>query len=173
MRLLGFSLLVVALSLPPGGTAGACGFHGTLANGLGVPYPGAMSVAISIAEARRDGLLPARTIQSRSAFAYQAALARLGTLQSRLAASPEESDFSLLFVTTDLWTHYRVGGVLPHAQGPIPGRPVVMTDDAVLDAVLEGTLGVGEAFDRGLIAVTGDGGAEVAARLISALRRPA
>ena len=59
-----------------------------------------------------------------------------------------------------LWANYargpdRVEAIL-HAKGPVPGDVVLVTDEVVIMALLDGSLGPREAWNLGLIRSYGD-----------------
>ena len=123
---------------------------------------------------------PSRTA-SEGLCAYTAALLRLHQLKLRLEQSMESAaegagtEFSLVLVGPRLWSHYRLAAdvVLArhHVDGPIRDRAVVLTHEAVLEAVLAGALDAGHAMEAGLIAVAGPEGARVSTLLVKAMAR--
>ncbi len=158
-------LLPLALCLSA--SAHACGLEPTFEKGLAISYPGALEVAVAVAEARRLGLLPqaSRTVSSNEARLHQM-LADLRRLQSRLesdgagVAGDVSASFSIVLVGPGLWSRYYLtsnGAIAQyHTPGPRAGEVVVMMHHSVLEALLEGSLTTGVAAERGLIAFAGD-----------------
>ena len=162
-------LALYALSQP----AAACSFDGLYIGRLDVAYPGSMSVAMSIAAARAGGTLPA----AGSAGGEEGLEAARSTLQAfrdhlaRYSGAPARS-FSVLFTGSRLWsvmTGYGLGfRLLFHARGPMIGQPVVLTEQVVLDAILDGRMSVAQAQAAGLLVVKNDRGDRVAGTLRAA-----
>ena len=91
------------------------------------------------------------------------------------AKGSEPTEFSLVLVGPRLWSHYRVSDerirAQYHVDGPLTERAVVLTDDAVIEALLAGTLDADQALEAGLIAVAGPDQSRVSRLLASALAR--
>jgi len=149
--------------LPP---VQACGLEPTYKGGLTVSYPGALAVAVAVADSRRSGLLPpANPGAISSEILLQQMLLDLRRLESRLNASlpGNEADtttaFSLVLVGPGLWSHYHPTpeGIRAeyHTDGPLAGKAVILTHHAVLRALLKGDLGTAQAAELGLIAYSG------------------
>ncbi len=172
----------VALALTSAAPAAACGFHGGPRGTLDVAYPGSLSVAVAVANAKDDGLLPARD-PARPALGYHRAVGEImnfasalgdeetqrspkGSLKSLVLAHGEveaqrsPQGFSLLLVGPRLWSAIIPQGsgfaARVHTAGPLPGRPVVLTEYLVLAAIEQGKLSLAEALDLGLIRIHGD-----------------
>ena len=141
---------------------------------------GAQCLASAVAERRSSPL--ARTkfpVSSGESCAYTAALGRLQDLGRRFelaignGADDSGTEFSLVLVGPRLWSHYRLADrrVLAayHVDGPLEERAVVLTDDAVLSAILDGSLDVGQAIEAGLISVAGPGHAHLSRLIEKAL----
>lgn len=159
--------IVFALMLTALPQVHACGLEPTLRGGITVSHPGAIDVAMAVAAARRDGLLPpadARTVSNDVRLRQM--LADLRRLQSRLneGRAQDKGDsklpFSLVLVGPGLWSHYHMtaGGVEAdfHTVGPLEGKAVVMTHSVVLRALLDGTLTTDQAAEFGLLAYSGN-----------------
>ncbi len=163
-RVLALLLLIAAGVAPP---TYACGLEPTLNGGLTVSYPGALAVAVAVADSRRSGLLPppdSDTVPNETLLGK--VLTDLRRLQSQLDAPRAGEDsssggtFSLVLVGPSLWSHFHLtrSGVLArhHVEGPLDGRVVVLTHHAVLQALLNGDLSTDQATELGLIAYSGD-----------------
>jgi hypothetical protein len=160
-------MAIVALSSIWLASANACTLHGPTVGGFRVSYPGALNVALAVAEARREGVLPQvnRNTLNRDAQLEQV-MGDLAQLQYRLDAArrsrtdSEPMAFSLVLVGPGLWAHYHVTPDAveshPHAAGPLEGHAVVMTHPAVLRALLQQTLTTEDAAETGLLAVSGN-----------------
>lgn len=144
----------------------ACGLEPGINGGITISYPGAIDVAVAVASARNNGLLPppgSETITNEARL--QNMLADLRRLQVRFNGArgtiPDgsSSTFSLVLVGPGLWSHYRMtaGGVLAryHTEGPVAGKAVVLTHATALHALLAGNLSIEQATELGLIAYSG------------------
>jgi hypothetical protein len=165
MRLL---LLCLALGVQ---AAAACGFHedGRWNRGmLNLLYPGAMSVGTSTWMAQREGLLAAdapaeKTAQERNAFGLLRALAALRQWKMHIEAAGNPRampTLSVVLMGPMLWSRYESRGdglvLTAHAEGPVAGDVVVVTEAAVLGALASERLTLRDARDLGLIAFYGD-----------------
>lgn len=143
--------------------ASACGLHPTIGGGLEPSYPGALDIAVAVAEARQEGVLPRVTTNTLTVEdRFRRILADLERLQSQLEAAHHHStsssavEFSLVLIGPGLWSYYKLtpAGVQAryHVHGPVPGKAVVLTHPLVLRALLDGGLTVEQAAEFGLIA---------------------
>ena len=144
-----------------------CGLHGSLDGGFEVSYPGALRIAMAVAEARRDGVLPGvnRSALHRNAQ-FDQMLADLEQVQLHLDATrrgrldTESMVFSLVLVGPGLWSHYHMVPTAVeaqyHAAGPLEGHTVIMTHHAVLRALVLQTLTAEQAVESGLIEFSGN-----------------
>ncbi len=158
------------------GTALACGFHGDIRGGFSGVYPGSIIVASPIADAREKRLLP--EVVPQTIFSLHRALDDLdffrGALQKSKLTSQviQRIDFSIVLISSGLWSEFVVEGgrvfAQYHVSGPNTGKPVVITDAAVLRAIATKSLDVAEAVRLGLISVRDDTSGEVNALLITA-----
>jgi len=164
------AVTAVALGMPP--VANGCGLEPTINGGFTVSYPGALGVAVAVANARSAGALPSTDPDTASNdVLLRQMIADLRRLQSRLnagrgaVAKGTSAPFSLVLVGPGLWSHFHMtsGGVLAryHVDGPLDGKTVVLTHQLVLEALLRGTLTPEEALERGLLAFSGDGAGTV------------
>ena len=161
-----FAIIMLALMmLTAFPQVNACGLEPTLKGGFTISYPGSLDVAVAVANARREGLLPpAMTEAVANDVQLSQMLADLRRLQARLnesgvpASDKGTAPFSLVLVGPGLWSHYSLtpGGVLAryHIDGPLSDT-VVLTHHAVLRALLNGEIGTEQATELGLIAYSG------------------
>ena len=142
--------------------AGACTFEAGPAGLLDIGHPGSLSVAVAVARAKDQGTLPSRDL-ARSALGYHRAVGEIMNFASGLGeveAQRSPQGFSLLLVGPRLWSAIIPKGsgfaARVHTAGPLPGRPVVLTEYLVLAAIEQGRLSLPEALDLGLIRIHGD-----------------
>ena len=144
----------------------ACGLEPGFNGGITISYPGSIDVAVAVAGARSDGLLPPTSSEAiTNEIRLQHMLADLRRLQARLNTARDGipdagvAAFSLVLVGPGLWSHFSMtsGGVLAnyHADGPLDDRVVVLTHATVLRAMLAGSLSIERATELGLIAYAG------------------
>ncbi len=161
--LMGF-LLALALGIVS--PVQACGLEPTYKSGFTVSYPGALAVAVAVADSRRSGLLPpADSADISNESLLQHMLTDLRQLALRLDAGSmqKEADnvvpFSLVLVGPGLWSHYHPApdGIRAeyHVNGPLDGEVVVLTHASVLHALLKGHLTTEQATRLGLLAFSG------------------
>ncbi|MFT4097555.1 MAG: hypothetical protein QM651_10555 [Rhodoblastus sp.] len=156
--------------------ASACGYDNPddLAQYLiNIRYPKAMYVRAAVAEAEAAGLLPPGASQKPGAdpFAFLRAAARLKALGDRLAPpqTPGASaPISLVLLESALWTRYTpASGVYAtqvHAPGPAPGDAVVVTETAVVTALLGRSLTFAAASTAELVRLYGPDKGQAALR---------
>ena len=126
-----------------------------------VNYPGSIEVAVAVASARRDGIIPPASIEPASNMArLQNMLADLKRLRLRLVNGQGATDsFSLLLVGPGLWSNFYTSGNMIlgqyHVSGPLANKSTVLTSDAVLRALLSDELGIHQAMELGLITYSG------------------
>jgi hypothetical protein len=146
--------------------ADACGLEHSFRGGSLISHPGSLRVAVAVAEARNQGLLPTESPDNLpNDVRLRRMLADLGLLRSQLAqdvaddSNRRSARFSLMLIGPALWSEYLVSssGVLAryHTTGPRTGQVVVLTHHAVLKALLQGSLSLAQATDLGLIAFSG------------------
>ncbi len=144
----------------------ACGLELGVRGGFTVSHPRSLDVAVAVAKARGDGLLPTAAARSPSNdMLLRLMITDIRRMQSRLKdgrsalAKGSTAPFSLVLVGPGLWSHFHLtsGGVLAryHVDGPLTGKPVVLTHRAVLEALLEGTLSPEQAVEKGLLVFAG------------------
>ncbi len=143
-----------------------CALEPSINGGITISYPGSIDVAVAVASARSDGLLPpARSEAIPNDVRKQQILADLRRLQARLNKAREQipadsaAPFSVVLVGPGLWSHFHMttGGVLAnyHTDGPLVGKVVVLTHATALRAMLTGSLSIERATELGLIAYSG------------------
>lgn len=146
--------------------AEACGLEHVIGGVPLISHPGALGVAVAVADARRNGLLlTASPDEASNDVRLQRIVADLQRLRSRLAegstalAAETSARFSLMLVGPGLWSEFVLApaDVLAeyHTDGPAAGQVVVLTHPVVLRALLQGTLNADQAADLGLIAFSG------------------
>jgi hypothetical protein len=159
--------LVIFASATP---AIPCGFEDpssvTMQRGvLNFVYPKSLWVSTAVWQAQLAGLIPQQRSFSGDQAAVglllaQAQMRRLGRLTDEAAGAGPVPRFTVVLLGTMLWTTYDdTGGTVKacvHASGPKPGDVVMVTDQAVVAALLAGSLGVRDANDLGLIRYYGD-----------------
>lgn len=157
-------LAIAATDLAP---VHACGLEAVMNGGFTVSHPRSLDVAVAVAKARRDGLLPPAPSKSPSNdVLLRLMIADIRRMQSHLKSGRSALDkgssapFSLVLVGPGLWSHFHLtsGGMLAryHVDGPLSGRPVVLTHHAVLEALLDGSLALEQAAEKGLLVFSGD-----------------
>ena len=156
-------ILVAAAASSP---VSACTLEAVVNGGFTVSHPGSLDVAVSVAKARQDGLLPPAPSKSPpNDVLLRSMIADMRRMQLRLGRGRtaieqgSAASFSLVLVGPGLWSHFHQssGGLLAryHVKGPLAGGVVVLTHHAVLEALLRGTLSAEAAVKRGLIAFAG------------------
>lgn len=154
--------MVSSVSVP----AYSCGLEPSVKGGFTVSYTGSLDVAIAVADARNDGLLPQANLNPiPNMIRKQQILADLQQLRTRLDKGRDEiadnlnTPFSLVLVGPGLWSHFYMtsGGVLAnyHTDGPLAGKVVVLTHPTALRAMLDGKLSIEQATRLGLITYSG------------------
>jgi hypothetical protein len=157
--------LGIALSVPPAPLAHACGFENpeSIAGQRGIlnlAFPKALYVASAVWRAKRANLVPTDTQSDvqRKLFGYRNAMLRMKRLAKRLDLSAGADDvpaFSVVLLTPMLWTRFDEGtdGILvqPHQTGPSSGDSVIVTDEAVIEALDKGMISAKTARDNGLL----------------------
>jgi len=158
------AIATIVLSYSP--PTHTCGLEPSVNGGFTISYPGSFDVAIAVADARSNGLLPAASTEAiTNEVRLQHMLADLRHLQTRLnkardrIADDSAAPFSLILVGPGLWSHFHMtsGDVLAnyHTNGPLYGKTVVLTHPVALRAMLAGKLSIEQATELGLIAYSG------------------
>jgi hypothetical protein len=170
----------VAAALSTAGTAAmACGFHDdvTLARGvMNWVYPDSLHVvgAVGTAVAERRLRPPdVRTGPDPFGARYHRTVATLQRFGEALG-SPSPT-LSLVLLEPMLWTRFvAVDGHLRaqvHVSGPAPGDVVLVSDEIVVRAIVEGSLAITDAHREGLVRTYGSD--EQRARFLASYGRTA
>lgn len=161
----------------------ACGYHpGLSSDTFDVVHPQSLTVAVAVNRALRAGLIeppPAKpALPTLVSLEYRQAVDELRGLQERLdqvARGPdadEPLDMSLVFVASRLWTEYTLTNEGAEARVHVPAaaldKLVVLTDEAVLAALLSGRLSVDDALGQRLLVIVNDPGDRAASALHAA-----
>lgn len=147
-------VLAVAIAMPSS-QAIACGYHATLPD-LAAAHPRSVEVAIAVHDALSRGELRALDPMP-PALAYLRAARMLRDFQSQVPplAAQGGGSVAVLLVDSGMWTRYRVSAsgveASVHVSGPDAGEPVIVTSEAVMRAVLDGTLQLPRAAKLGLL----------------------
>lgn len=158
--------LIPAASLVAGAAlAFACGFEdpnsADRARGmLNWAYPDALHVTSAVWRAQLEGVLSKddRPAAVKALIGYRKIATDLGALRDRLSPDMGEQDlpvFSVVLIGPVLWTRFApVGGALTmslHATGPEGGDVVIVTDEPVVAALIEGRITPRSARRNGLM----------------------
>ena len=160
-------ILVAAAAAGSSPPISACALEATIKGGFEVSHPRSLDVAVAVANARRDGRLPPASANSPSNdVLLRLMITDIRRMESRLRegrsalAKGSAAPFSLVLVGPGLWSHVHLtsGAVLAryHVDGPLAGKPVVLTHHAVLKALLDGSLSPKHAAEQGLLIFTGE-----------------
>ena len=164
------ALLLVALPVT------ACGYHGNAAVGaLNVAYPNALWVRTAVWQAQLEGLLaradatpPANPIAERLALAqrYREVSGQLTQLRDHLTTQrphPPTPTFAVLLMGPMMWSRFEPNGdamaLQVHADGPVSGDVVLLTDEPVLAALATGRMRLAQAIELGVVRIYGPQGA--------------
>jgi len=144
--------------------ASACGSDFVLGDEVGAAHPASIGVAFAMLDARNAGTLAPATIPT-GADARLSADDAAHRLEQRMASIQSKlPPVSLLLVESRLWTRYAPGARraadvhADHDAGPADGDVVVVTGEAVLRGLLDGTIAWQQAVDNGLVVMAGDAG---------------
>ena len=159
-----FALLAAASIAGQIGVAAACNYDG--ASSVSAKYPRAIEVAAALRDRSNAPVLDTRLVAPTFAnmLGFHRAVRRLQRLRESLERAMHDQQltgpgFSLLLVEAGLWTRYVPDGegvsIMVHTAGPRPEGVVVLTGEAVVEAIASGRLAPDEAFRRGLIVVDG------------------
>lgn len=172
MKSINLTLEVLLLASVLAGTppAQACGYHDPSSVNLGMlnlAYPDALHVRTAVWMAQRDGAIsrdeqPAatdpQTATIRAMFRLRETVVRLGALRDRIGAALDGRPvpaFSIVLIGPMLWTRFeRAGAALEmaaHSTGPASEDVVIVTDEPVVAALLDGRVTPREARKLGLV----------------------
>lgn len=148
--------------------ASACAFDGIFDGSIGYLHPRSVEVALAVRQAVADGALPEQALAPgmlNGAGLWRATeqLNQFGRRISTVGTGTAEirPNIAALLSELALWTRY-VRGVegfrtVVHAAGPLPADIVVVSDLAVLKALNEGSLSIGDALKRSLVVIDATG----------------
>ncbi len=163
-------MLISAASLVAAATlAFSCGFEdpksADSARGmLNWAYPDALHVTSAVWRAQLEGAISRddRPAAVKALVGFRRITADLSAFRDRLAPDRGEPDlpaFSMVLIGPMLWTRFApAGGALTmsvHASGPEGEDVVVVTDEPVVAALIEGRITPQAAQERGLIRIYG------------------
>lgn len=160
----------------------ACGYDNPQSIALGSLnwiYPDALHVRTAVSQAEASGLLDANKAGAQSgAFAFFRATAAMKSFGTNLAdprLAKASIAVSVVLIPQALWTRFEIhsDGVIVqgHAEGPLESDVVIVTEEAVIRAIVDETLPPDVAEDRGLLRFYGDLGQIQQARAALATRR--
>lgn len=167
----------MALALPGSPAALACGYHdpSSVNRGmLNISYPDALHVHTAVWMAQLEGVIP-RSEQPadgneqpdaiKALVAYRDTLGRLGVLRDRMSAALQGRTapaFSMVLIGPMLWVRFEQTGatldMAAHASSPSNGDVVIVTDEPVVAALVDGRISLQEAREHGLIRFYGEQG---------------
>ena len=169
-----FVPLVLAIALAAPSRAQACGYHDPASVNLGalnMAYPDALHVRTAVWMAQRDGELPPRetttdgdpqTATINAMLRLGRTVAMLGALRDRIAVPAggrSVPSFSVILIGSMLWARFepRIGelALQAHADGPVQGDVIVVTDEPVVAALAEEKITPQEARRLGLVRLYG------------------
>lgn len=163
--------LCASLLATGAGGALACGYHpGLTSDTFDAVHPRSLAVAVAIHKAQGSGVLPADppapTLATFAGNGYRHAVGELRGLQERLAQVAPRLDadgtwrFAFVFVRSRLWAQYTVrpdgASVEVHTPPAAAGETVVLSDESVLNAIVDGQLSFNAAVDQGLVQFADD-----------------
>jgi hypothetical protein len=136
-------------------------------------YPDALHVRTAVWMAQESGMLPAREplpaaelptamVRLQQMVRLRATQARLGAVQGRLQTATDGEPmpaFAVVLIGQMLWTRFErnesVVTMVPHAAGPAPNDVVLVSDEAVIAAMVEGRMNAREARAQGVVKAYG------------------
>ena len=166
--------LAVALACATGG-AFACGLEDpnsitALRGALQLAYPQSLHVGTIVWQAQLAGSLPRDALalrgdlspEARASLRLLKARGLFDRLAARLNLEPDRSShpkLAIVLLGPVLWSRFEAtdGVVRPHVHvaGPEQGDVVLVTDIAVVEAIVQGELRLADAIDRGVIRLYG------------------
>jgi hypothetical protein len=137
----------------------ACGFHGGAMAELSASHPRSLDVAIAVREAYDHAQLQAlEPAPPALGFVRARLMLQAFAPQAATAAGTASGSAAVLLVESGLWTRYTFGAdgaaAEPHVSGPLPGEPVIVTSEAALSALVDGTLALDRAAALGVLSVS-------------------
>ena len=167
----GFIIALISAACSVAGPTAAtpCGFEdptgATFAQGsLAFLYPNALYVGTAVWMAQQDGILARdeRPAGLKALLGYQQAVGKLGRFRERLSIALNGHQlpaFSIAYLGPMLWIRFELtdGKLLmtPHTEGPANGDLVIVTDEPVIAALIEGRITPQKARELGLMRLYG------------------
>ncbi|MCO5066502.1 MAG: hypothetical protein M9924_19150 [Rhizobiaceae bacterium] len=144
----------------------ACGYDNPQSIALGSlnwVYPDALYVHTAVSQAEAAGLLPSDGLGAqRGPFAFYRATATMKSFGTNLAdARLAEGGvaISVVLIPQAMWTRYEIGpngvNVHGHAEGPLEDDLVIVTEETVVRALVDGKLDPMTAENKGLLRIYG------------------
>ena len=165
------ALAVVIVGSP---AAWACGYHDPSSINLGMlnlAYPDALHVRTAVWMAQRDRLISGHeqpeatdspTARLSEMLRLRETALALGEMRDRLDAGADGQAvpaFSMVLIRSMLWTRFEPAGatlnMAVHAAGPAREDVVIVTDEPVIGALLDGRLTAEQARQLGLVRLYG------------------
>ncbi len=161
---------------PP--SAFACGYENPSDLAMGMlnwVFPKALYVRSAVWQAENAGILPPRPdTPAKDLFGggFRRAAASMNGLGERMGGvlpmAGQRPSFSIVLIPAVMWTTYAAtsGGytVQVHADGPAKGDVVIVTDEKVVRALVDGSLTAVAAESHGLVRFYGPAGAQAQVR---------
>lgn len=167
--------VAVAL-LVPSPSALACGYHDPASAGVGMlnwAYPDSLHVRTAVWMAQAGGVLAAReplpvgdplsgTFRFQQSLRLRETQARLEELRGRVQTALDDQPmpaFAMVLIGPMLWTRFDNSDgtveMASHATGPARDDVVIVTDEAVVAALVDGRLTAEKAQAQGLVKAYG------------------
>ena len=145
----------------------ACGYDNPQSIELGSlnwVYPDALYVRTAVTQAEQGGLLPSSELGPQvGLFAFLRANAAMKSFGAKLAdprVAASGRIVSVVLIPQVLWTRFKIGpegvAMQGHAEGPEEGDLVIVTEEKVVRALLDGKLDAATAEEKGLVRFYGD-----------------
>jgi hypothetical protein len=164
-----FAITVLLASVIAAPATLACGYENPSDMALGLlnwVYPKALYVRTAVWKAEDAGILPSRssnTAKDLFGGGFRRAAASMYGLGNRLStsgpATGEEAGFTVVLIPAVMWTRFiptaEDYSVKIHVNGPEKGDVVIVTDEKVVRALVNGSLDAGAAESHGLIRLYG------------------
>ncbi|WP_119271936.1 hypothetical protein [Taklimakanibacter deserti] len=160
-----FVACLAAAGMQPG-TVNACGYDNPQSIALGSlnwVYPDALYVRTAVSQAEVAGLLPAADPLRSGLFAFHRATAAMKSFGANLAdprLAQSGRVVSVVLIPQVLWTRFKVGpeGITmqSHVAGPEADDLVIVTEEKVIRAFLDGKVDGATAEEKGLVRFYGD-----------------
>lgn len=145
----------------------ACGYDNPQSIALGSlngVYPDALHVRTAVAKAEAAGTLPVEKTGAQSGpLAFYRATAAMKSFGTKLAdphLATAGIAVSVVLIPQAMWTRFEIGSqgvvVHGHAEGPVDSDLVVVTEETVIRALVDGSLDAAAAEESGLLRFYGD-----------------